>query len=39
MDCVKSLFVQSLFINKGKENTDKWTRCSAANREQSLLYA
>lgn len=31
MDCAKSLFVQSLFINKGKDNTDKWTRCFAAD--------
>ena len=30
MDCAKSLFVQTLFINKGKDNTDKWTRCFAA---------
>ena len=39
MDCVEALFIQSLFVNKGKDNTGKWTRCFATNRGQSLLYA
>lgn len=38
MDCVKFLFVQLFFINKGKDNIDKWIRCFVVDNKVCFMF-